>query len=122
MGEDAITGIGNNVSLEFDHMDFGEDGFEKLLICGRTPLEKNTIHVRFLDRNGIEIKQIAEFVHFYHAFPLLRICPGGGCLYCEFKAYKQHECEGAFFRWRGKSASAPGGIQDFKRAIFPVLL
>lgn len=44
-------------------MDFGEDGFEKLLICGRTPLEKNTIHVRFLDRNGIEIKQIAEFVH-----------------------------------------------------------
>lgn len=63
VGEDAITGIGNNVSLEFDHMDFGEDGFEKLLICGRTLLEKNTIHVRFLDRNGTEIKQIAEFVH-----------------------------------------------------------
>lgn len=61
--EDAVTGIGNNVSLEFDHMDFGETGFQKLLICGRTPLEKNTIHVRFLDGNGTEIKQIAEFSH-----------------------------------------------------------
>lgn len=61
--EDAVTGIGNNVSLEFDHMDFGEAGFETLLICGRTPLAKNTIHVRFLDENGTEVKQIAEFSH-----------------------------------------------------------
>ncbi|MDE7211290.1 MAG: hypothetical protein K2O03_07580, partial [Lachnospiraceae bacterium] len=61
--EDAIVGIGNNVSLEYDAMDFGEKGFARLLVCGRTPLEKNTIHVRFLDENGTEIKQIAEFVH-----------------------------------------------------------
>lgn len=61
--ENAVTGIGNNVSLEYDHMDFGEEGFTKLLICGRTPLAKNTIHVRFLDENGTEIKQIAEFSH-----------------------------------------------------------
>lgn len=60
---DAITGIGNNVSLEYDNMNFGETGFTKLIICGRTPLENNTIHVRFMDENGTEIKQIAEFKH-----------------------------------------------------------
>ncbi len=63
VGEDAITGIGNNVSLEYDNMDFGETGFTKLLICGRTPLAKNTIHVRFAGEDGTEIKQIAEFSH-----------------------------------------------------------
>lgn len=59
--QDAITGIGNNVSLEYDQMDFGEKGATKLFICGRTPLEKNTIHTRFLNENGEESKQIAEF-------------------------------------------------------------
>jgi beta-galactosidase len=58
---DAVTGIGNNVSLEYDQMDFGEKGATRLFLCGRTPLEKNTIHVRFLNENGEESKQIAEF-------------------------------------------------------------
>ena len=57
---DAVTGIGNNVSLEYDNMDFGERGFSSLTICGRTPLDKNTIHVRYSGADG-EIKQIAEF-------------------------------------------------------------
>ncbi|MDE7299339.1 MAG: carbohydrate-binding protein, partial [Lachnospiraceae bacterium] len=60
--QDAVTGIGNNVSLEYDNMDFGERGFTALTICGRTPLAKNTIHVRFANADG-EIKQIAEFAH-----------------------------------------------------------
>lgn len=60
---DAITGIGNNVSLEYDNMNFGETGFSKLLICGRTPLENNTIHIRFRGEDGEEVKQIAEFHH-----------------------------------------------------------
>lgn len=58
--EDAITGIGNNVSLEYDNMDFGERGFTKLLICGRSKLANNSIHVRFMMEDG-EVKQIAEF-------------------------------------------------------------
>lgn len=62
MGEDAVTGIGNNVSLEFDNMDFGERGFTKIYIYGRSPLDKNTIHVRFSNEFG-ESKQIAEFLH-----------------------------------------------------------
>lgn len=61
IGSDAITGIGNNVSIVYQDMDFGADGFRKLTICGRSSLPKNTIHVRFSDENG-EVKQIAEFL------------------------------------------------------------
>lgn len=35
--EEAIEGIGNNVSLEYADMDFGEQGAGRLTICGRTP-------------------------------------------------------------------------------------
>ncbi|SFR78320.1 glycoside hydrolase family 2 TIM barrel-domain containing protein [Anaeromicropila populeti] len=58
--QDSITGIGNNVTIEFDEMDFGTSGFHKLIICGRSPIEKNTIHVRFYGASG-EVKQLAEF-------------------------------------------------------------
>ncbi len=57
---DAITGIGNNVSLEYENMDFGKQGFTRLYINGRSELPNNTIHVRFATPDG-EIKQIAEF-------------------------------------------------------------
>lgn len=60
IAEEAVTGIGNNVSLEYDNMDFGEKEISKLTICGRTPLAKNTIHIRFAGSFG-EVKQIAEF-------------------------------------------------------------
>ena len=60
--EHAITGIGNNVSLVYEDMDFGDTGFTKLIICGRTPMQKNSIHVRFTDTEGTEVKQIAEFM------------------------------------------------------------
>ena len=56
----AVTGIGNNVSLVFKEMDFGNDGTSKLVIKGRAPKSDNTIHVRFADVNG-EIKNIIEF-------------------------------------------------------------
>lgn len=58
--ENAIEKIGNNVSVVYKNMDFGETGFSKLIICGRSEIEKNTIHVRFNGENG-EVKQIAEF-------------------------------------------------------------
>lgn len=59
---ESITGIGNNVVITFDEMDFGEKGFRRLMLCGRSPIEKNTIHVRFSSDAG-EVKQIAEFVY-----------------------------------------------------------
>jgi len=59
---DAIEEIGNNVTLEYDNMDFGTQGFSKLVICGRSPIEKNTIHIRFEGAGG-EVKQLAEFTY-----------------------------------------------------------
>jgi beta-galactosidase len=62
VAEDAIVEIGNNVSLEYDNMDFGGKGFNRLIICGHSPIDKNTIHIRFSGENG-EVKQIAEFLY-----------------------------------------------------------
>ncbi len=57
----AIEGIGNNVSLEYADMDFGEEGVSRITICGRTPLANNTIHVRFVGEESVN--QIVEFPH-----------------------------------------------------------
>ncbi len=59
--QDAIEGIGNNVSLEYADMDFGEQGVSQITICGRTPLANNTIHVRFVGQESVN--QIVEFPH-----------------------------------------------------------
>lgn len=58
--EDAVTGIGNNVSIDLKGMDFGESGTTNLTICGRAPKGANTIHVRF-SGDGSEIKNVIEF-------------------------------------------------------------
>jgi len=55
----SIEGIGNNVSLEFLDMDFGPGGINKILMCGRAPID-NTIHIRF-SGNDVENNQIIEF-------------------------------------------------------------
>ncbi|MBP3544444.1 MAG: DUF4982 domain-containing protein, partial [Lachnospiraceae bacterium] len=59
---DAVTGIGNNVSIEFTDMNFGEKGARMLHVYGRTPLDHNTIQVRFTGADG-ENSIMAEFVH-----------------------------------------------------------
>lgn len=58
--EKTIEGIGNNVSLEFENMDFGGEGATKLVICGRSPIDKNTINIQFSNEDG-QSKQIVEF-------------------------------------------------------------
>ena len=45
--ENRVEEIGNNVTMEFEHMDFGETGTSKLTICGWTGLAVNTVHIRF---------------------------------------------------------------------------
>lgn len=57
--EDAIEQIGNNVSLELAGMDFGETGTDSIVICGRTPLQQNTIQLRFTDGET----QVLPFPH-----------------------------------------------------------
>ena len=56
---DALYG-GNNVSLTYKAMDFSH-GVHGITICGRSVLEKNTIHIRFSNDEG-RVNQIAEFV------------------------------------------------------------
>ncbi|MFD1177875.1 glycoside hydrolase family 2 TIM barrel-domain containing protein [Paenibacillus puldeungensis] len=55
-----IEDIGNNVSLEFGQMDFGDGGASKIIIYGRTPLDKNIIQIRFASGEG-ESSQMVEF-------------------------------------------------------------
>ena len=55
-----VEDIGNNVSLQFNAMDFGEEGTTALTIMGRCKTRNNTIHVRFINGEE-EIKQIVEF-------------------------------------------------------------
>lgn len=57
----VVCDIGNNVTLVFREMDFGEQGAKSLTICGSTGLEQNTIHVRFQNQAGEEDNQIVEF-------------------------------------------------------------
>ncbi len=55
-----VRGIGNNVSLLFKNMDFADHPLHGIRIAGSTPLEGNTIHVRFYD-GETEEKEIIEF-------------------------------------------------------------
>ena len=58
--ENSVDGIGNNVSLEFDDLNFAGEGATNLTIFGRSHHDKNTIQVSFLSDEG-ETKQMIEF-------------------------------------------------------------
>ena len=58
--ENSVEGIGNNVSLTFESFDFTASEATKLIISGRSPIEKNTIHVRFASDEG-DSNQMVEF-------------------------------------------------------------
>ncbi|MFX3634792.1 MAG: glycoside hydrolase family 2 TIM barrel-domain containing protein [Candidatus Pristimantibacillus sp.] len=58
--ENSVEGIGNNVSLEFEEMDFGSEGTTKLVVYGRSPIDKNTIQIRFANDEG-ESTELIEF-------------------------------------------------------------
>ncbi len=61
--KDAIREIGNNVTVDFGDMHFGKDGLRTITICGRSHIEMNTIHVRFVPADGNEksVNQIIDF-------------------------------------------------------------
>ncbi len=58
-GPEAITDIGNNVTIAFQDMDFGNHGIKKLLLCGRCSIH-NSIVVCFKGE-GTNTRQIVEF-------------------------------------------------------------
>lgn len=57
---ESITGIGNNVFIMYDGMDFAE-GTSKIVICGRTRHENDSIHIHFHDDKGVICREIIEF-------------------------------------------------------------
>lgn len=57
---DAVYDIGNNVTLEFTEMDFGDKACNRVTICGKTQNDINTMHICFADDAG-ETRQIVEF-------------------------------------------------------------
>jgi beta-galactosidase len=54
-----IENIGNNVTIEFDNMDF-DRGFSSLTVCGRTHNALDSIHVIFAGESGSE-RHLIEF-------------------------------------------------------------
>ncbi|CAM3428121.1 sugar-binding domain-containing protein [Paenibacillus lupini] len=62
LASDSIQNIGNNVSLVFEDMDFGDVGAGKLVINGQSPIDNNTIHVLFSGPDG-DSKQLLEFAY-----------------------------------------------------------
>ncbi|MBN2220653.1 MAG: DUF4982 domain-containing protein [Vallitaleaceae bacterium] len=60
--ENRVEEIGNNVSLVFENMDFAEEGIRRIRICGHSPIDRNTIHLRFQSEEG-ELSQIVEFTY-----------------------------------------------------------
>ena len=65
--EQAVTGIGNNVTLVYENMDFGEKGTTGIELTGRSSLAGNTIHILFtpdkgeLQRRVLEVKGTADY-------------------------------------------------------------
>ena len=60
LGEQSVDGIGNNVSLVFQEMDFGDRGMTGIAIRGKSKLENNTIHLRF-ESEEAQLRRVVEF-------------------------------------------------------------
>jgi beta-galactosidase len=56
---DSIESIGNNVTIGFNDMDFGESGAKKIEICLRCK-QKNSFQVIISDENNTEIRTMIE--------------------------------------------------------------
>lgn len=64
--ETSINNIGNNVSIVYRNMDFKDQGTSKITICGRSLVEKTSIHICY--KFGEETKrQLIEFPYSEHA-------------------------------------------------------
>ncbi len=58
--DDAVYGIGNNVSLVYKNIDLTDEGIGRVTICGHTPMENNSVHILFEGADTKE-RRIVEF-------------------------------------------------------------
>lgn len=56
----AVTGIGNNVTIIYENMDFGETGAGQVTLWGRSPLPGNTVHIHFTRPDGAVEARVLE--------------------------------------------------------------
>ncbi len=59
--EEGIVDIGNNVSLVYEHMDFGDRTRAKITIDAQTALNENPVNIRFQNADGDQLTTIAQF-------------------------------------------------------------
>ncbi|MBQ8556467.1 MAG: DUF4982 domain-containing protein [Clostridia bacterium] len=59
--EAGVMDIGNNVSLNYENMDFGKTTRAALTISGATPLAENPITIRFTSEDGETLTSLAQF-------------------------------------------------------------
>lgn len=59
--ESQVQNIGNNVSLVFEDIDFKDQSADQIKLVGHSPIDKNTIHVRFENEEGESVNQVVEF-------------------------------------------------------------
>ncbi len=57
----ASTGIGNNISPVFNHMDFGDCTHAALCLDGCTSLTTNPVAIRFTNADGEQMISLAQF-------------------------------------------------------------
>jgi beta-galactosidase len=98
----TIRDIGNNVSLQFDEMDFGDTTECGLTIRGRTDLAVNTVTIRIRNEAGEETTEAADFLGAGGEEQTFRVhTPGGLCSVTfvflpgsafDFESFRFQEC------------------------------
>lgn len=58
---EGILSIGNNVSLVYENMDFGDAVSVRLTLDGATPLPENPVTVRMQNEEGEELQELCSF-------------------------------------------------------------
>lgn len=66
--ETAVEKIGNNVTVQFDNINFADctpvDSKKmQLTICGKSNTENNSINLKFFNDDGTTVTQVIEFAH-----------------------------------------------------------
>lgn len=57
-----IMGIGNNVFIDYEDMDFS-NGISEVRLTGKTHHDNDSIHLHFANETGVVLKEIIEFPH-----------------------------------------------------------
>ncbi len=59
----SVVKIGNNVIINYDAMDFGENGASAITICGATANPEDTVQLRYTPVGGTQNSMLMQFAH-----------------------------------------------------------